>query len=58
VSRDAPVGLREIRLSFDLDTDASDQQLTMLAKLTERYCVVWQSLRQPPEGSVSISRAG
>ena len=58
VSKDAPVGFREIRLSFDLDTDASDQELVALAKLTERYCVVWQSLRQPPEGSVSISRAG
>ena len=58
MSKDAPVGFREIRLAFDLDTDASDQELAALAKLTERYCVVWQSLRQPPEGSVSISRAG
>lgn len=58
VSKEAPVGFRGIRLSFDLDTDASDQELAALAKLTERYCVVWQSLRQPPEGSVSISRAG
>ena len=58
VSKEAPVGFREIRLSFDLDTDASDPELAVLATLTERYCVVWQSLRQPPEGSVSISRAG
>ena len=58
VSKDAPVGFREIRLSFDVDTDATDEQLAALTKLTERYCVVWQSLRRPPEGSVSVTRAG
>jgi uncharacterized OsmC-like protein len=57
VSKDAPVGFREIRLSFDVDTDATDAQLAALTKLTERYCVVWQSLRRPPEGSVSVTRA-
>lgn len=57
VAKDAPVGFRSIRLSFDLDTDATDEQLATLAKLTERYCVVWQSLRQPPEGSVFVKRA-
>src|SRR6478736_3206579 len=46
VSKDAPVGFREIRLSFDVDTDATDAQLAALTKLTERYCVVWQSLRR------------
>jgi uncharacterized OsmC-like protein len=56
VAKDAPVGFRSIRLSFDLDTDASDDQLASLGKLTERYCVVWQSLRQPPEGSVAVTR--
>jgi uncharacterized OsmC-like protein len=57
VSKEAQVGFREIRLAFDLDTDATDDQLAALAKLTERYCVVWQSLRQPPEGSVAVTRA-
>jgi uncharacterized OsmC-like protein len=57
LSKDAPVGFREIRLSFDLDTDATNEQLAALATLTERYCVVWQSLRQPPGGSVTVSRA-
>src|SRR6476469_8078132 len=57
VSKEAPVGFREIRLSFDLDTDATDDQLAALARLTERYCVVWQSLRRPPEASVSVTRA-
>ena len=56
MSKDAPVGFREIRLSFDVDTDATDEQLATLPRLTERYCVVWQSLRQPPEGSVSVTR--
>jgi uncharacterized OsmC-like protein len=56
VCKEVPVGFREIRMSFDLDTDATDDQLATLARLTERYCVVWQSLRQPPEGSVSITR--
>src|SRR5918999_4241582 len=56
VAKDAPVGFREIRLRFDLDTDASDEQLATLMKLTERYCVVYQTLRNPPE--VAISHAG
>src|SRR6476661_482815 len=56
VSKDAPVGFREIRLSFELDTDADDEQLATLEKLTERYCVVWQTLRTSPEGSCEIRR--
>ena len=56
VSKDAPVGFREIRLSFELDTDADDEQLATLEKLTERYCVVWQTLRQSPEGTCEIRR--
>ncbi|WP_290061102.1 OsmC family protein [Amycolatopsis solani] len=55
VAKDAPVGFRAIRLSFDLDTDASDDQLATLKKLTERYCVVFQSLRTPPEFEVTLS---
>ena len=56
VAKDAPVGFRTIRLSFDLDTDADPDQLATLEKLTERYCVVWQTLRQSPEGAVTITR--
>jgi len=53
VSKEAPVGFRDIRLHFDLDTDASEEQLAALMRLTERYCVVYQTLRQPPEIVVS-----
>ena len=55
VDRDAPVGFSEIRLSFDLDTEASDEQLATLLKLTERYCVVFQSLASPPRLEASIA---
>jgi uncharacterized OsmC-like protein len=48
VAKDAPVGFKDIRLHFDLDTDASEEQLATLLKLTERYCVVYQTLRSPP----------
>ena len=52
VSKDAPVGFRAIRLRFTLDTDAGAEQLATLEKLTERYCVVLQTLRTPPAVSV------
>jgi uncharacterized OsmC-like protein len=55
VAKDAPVGFRAIRLSFALDTDADEDQLATLKKLTERYCVVFQSLRTPPEFAVTLS---
>lgn len=48
VAKDAPVGFRDIRLSFDLDTDATPEQLATLYKLTERYCVIYQTLKSPP----------
>jgi uncharacterized OsmC-like protein len=48
VAKDAPVGFREIRLSFELDTGAPPEQQKKLIELTERYCVVLQSLRQSP----------
>jgi uncharacterized OsmC-like protein len=54
VDRDAPVGFKAIRLSFDLDTEASKEDLETLLKLTERYCVVFQTLRAPPELSVAV----
>ncbi len=55
VDRDAPVGFRAIRLQFVLDTDADETQLDSLMKLTERYCVVYQTLAQSPELAVSRS---
>jgi uncharacterized OsmC-like protein len=48
VAKDAPVGFREIRLTFDLDTDAGPDEIAKLLELTERYCVVYQTLRNPP----------
>lgn len=54
VDREAPVGFRSIRLSFDLETDASEEELATLLKLTERYCVVFQTLTAPPELSAAI----
>lgn len=56
VSKEAPVGFREIRLRFELDTDATEEQLASLMKLTERYCVVYQTLRNSPP--IQISRGG
>jgi uncharacterized OsmC-like protein len=52
VSKDAPVGFKQIRLHFNLDTDASKEQLATLIRLTERYCVVYQTLSQPANISV------
>jgi len=48
VERTAPVGFRDIRLAFDLDTDEPQERIDTLLKLTERYCVVLQTLRAPP----------
>jgi uncharacterized OsmC-like protein len=52
VSKDVPIGFKRIRLRFDLDTDATEEQLATLLRLTERYCVVYQSLSQPATISV------
>jgi uncharacterized OsmC-like protein len=49
VSKDVPVGFERIRLRFDLDTDATAEQVATLIRLTERYCVVYQTLNQPPK---------
>jgi uncharacterized OsmC-like protein len=57
VDKGAPVGFSRIRLSFALDTDADDDQLATLLKLTERYCVVYQTLAQGPQLDVSLDRA-
>jgi uncharacterized OsmC-like protein len=53
VDKEVPVGFQRIRLTFDLDTGASEEELSTLIRLTERYCVVYQSLRQPPDMTVS-----
>jgi uncharacterized OsmC-like protein len=55
VAGDAKVGFRAIRLSFELDTDASEEELATLLKLTERYCVVFQTLSTPPQLSAEVS---
>jgi len=54
VSKDAPVGFRSIRLMFDLDTEASAEQLQTLIGLTERYCVVYQTLAHPADLALSV----
>ncbi len=54
VAKEVPVGFKNIRLHMKLDTDASEDQLATLLKLTERYCVVYQTLSHPP--SMSLSR--
>ena len=56
VSKDAPVGFTAIRLGFDLDTDASDEQVATLLRLTERYCVVYQTLAHPARLAVSAGQ--
>ena len=53
VAKEAPVGFSAIRLSFDLDTDATPEQLATLLRLTERYCVVYQTLTRTPEVTMS-----
>ena len=53
VSKETPVGFREIRLRFDLETDADETQLATLMKLTERYCVVFQTIKNGPTVTVS-----
>ncbi len=55
VDREAPVGFSAIRLSFELDTDADEEQLATLRKLTERYCVVYQTLAGTPTLSTSLA---
>jgi len=54
LSKEAPVGFQNIRLQFTLDTDASQEQIDTLLRLTERYCVVYQTLARPP--TLTITR--
>ncbi len=57
VDKQAPVGFRDIRLSFDIDGELTDEQLATLMKLTERYCVVYQTLRAAPPIDVRATKA-
>ncbi|MCJ2059863.1 OsmC family protein [Methylobacterium sp. J-048] len=57
VDKEAPVGFRNIRLFFELDTDAPEDKLAQLLKLTERYCVVFQTLNHKPDLSVAVTTA-
>src|SRR6476660_8917367 len=56
VDKTAPVGFAEIRLRFDVDTDAPQEKLDQLLKLTERYCVVYQTIKSGPPVEISLSR--
>jgi uncharacterized OsmC-like protein len=58
VDKEAPVGFRDIRLTFDLDTTASDDEVATLIRLTERYCVVLQTLVSSPTTSVRVRTGG
>jgi uncharacterized OsmC-like protein len=53
VSKEVPVGFQQVRLRFDLNTDATEEQLATLLRLTERYCVVYQTLARPPKINIS-----
>ena len=55
VVKDAPVGFKDVRLRFDLDTDASPEQLQKLLTLTERYCVIYQTLANPPRLKATLN---
>jgi uncharacterized OsmC-like protein len=57
VSKEVPVGFLEIRLHFEIDSPAPDEQLATLLKLTERYCVVLQTLRSSPTVTARMTRA-
>lgn len=58
IAKDAPVGLTDIRLRFEVESSATDEQLATLLRLTERYCVIAQTLRQPPRLEASLRRLG
>jgi uncharacterized OsmC-like protein len=57
VAKDAPVGFAQIRLRIDLDTEAPQEKLDQLLKLTERYCVVYQTIKSGPPVDVQMKRA-
>ena len=55
VTRDVPIGFTDIRLKFDVKSDAPQEKIDKLVQLTERYCVIYQTLRQPMEISTNVS---
>jgi uncharacterized OsmC-like protein len=57
VSKEVPVGLQNIRVKFELDTDAGEEEINTLIKLTERYCVVYQTLKNPPDIHFSVLKS-
>lgn len=58
VAKDTPVGVTDIRLRFEVDSTASDEQLAILMRQTERYCVIFQTLRSPPRMAATLERVG
>jgi uncharacterized OsmC-like protein len=58
VSKEVPVGFQKIRLEFELETDASEEQLETLLRLTERYCVVYQTIARTPQLGISRKKTG
>jgi len=56
ISKDVPVGVTDIRLRFEVDSDASDEQLATLLRQTERFCVIYQTLRIPPRLETTLRR--
>jgi len=58
LAKDVPVGMTDIRLRFEIDSPASDEQLATLLKLTERYCVIFQTLQAPPRLEARVERVG
>jgi uncharacterized OsmC-like protein len=56
LAKDVPAGITDIRLRFEIDTDAGDEQVATLLRLTERYCVIFQTLRAPPRLSATVQR--
>jgi len=56
LEKDVPVGFQAIRMTFEIDSDASEEEINRLVKLTERYCVIFQTLNQKPELSVAVKR--
>jgi uncharacterized OsmC-like protein len=56
LAKDVPSGITEIRMRFEIDSDAGDDQLATLLKLTERYCVIFQTLKTPPSLSATVQR--
>jgi uncharacterized OsmC-like protein len=58
VAKDAPVGFSAVRLNIALDTDATPEQVQTLLRLTERYCVIYQTLARPPALDVTVQTAG